>query len=62
MSAPTYPANTPMTPCVDCGEPMPAGRVTIGILNCTPCRDATRIARPAAPEYETVVWSRGERL
>lgn len=62
MTERTYPPGTKMTRCADCGERMPAARKRIGILNCTPCRDAQRITRPVAPEYETVVWSRGGRL
>lgn len=52
-------------PCPMCRRDMPAARATIAIANgvCATCNEVNLASsRPAAPEYETDVWSRGQRL
>lgn len=57
--------NADQVPCKSCRTLIPAARARIPLTNgcCAGCNEVNlAVHRPPAPEYETVVWSRGERL
>lgn len=60
----TLPDSIEMVQCAHerCSRLMPAKRRDIGLTDCARCTEDIRRARPAAPQYETEVWSQGGRL